>query len=288
MQPKFVTAIYTHLNGTLFNGSPHAIYERYKQSLRSLAKGGYEIVCYAPDHHGMELIEFFAEFPNVEIILEELTTFPRHDLIERLKIENTQYLSDASWVTRCVEIMWGKFHWLKRHAMTASDDQPVFWIDAGIFHSGLMHDKWKSPKSDNEFDFDRITQERDLYADLVRFSKGNVLNCRSLQPNHGCDDYLEVFGHQDGRPQYGIIAGIFGGVPSKLIPYLDLCIAFTDETLNAGKLLKEEEIMHRVHFLDDSNITTFFFETWYHEDWPDEYRRGGRISFSDYFETLRH
>jgi hypothetical protein len=289
MSTKFVTALYINLNGTNYNGVRDAIYERYRQSLRSLAKGGYDIVCYTSQHKVEELREFFADYPNVEFVVYELNTFPYHEQIVNIKSVNPQYTSCPSWVSRCVEIMWGKFFWLKEAAKAANPDDHIFWIDSGIFHDGLIHIKWLAEKAMSPFDFGKITQDVDLHAQLSKHAGDKILNIKSEQVNHGCDDYLHVFGHELGRPQYGIIGGIFGGKASKVIEYADGMIVLMDKTIEAGKLLKEEELMHRYHTTSDNNsFSEFLFDTWYHEDWSADYRRGGTISFSDYFTFLAH
>lgn len=287
MDIKFVTAIYSKLHGTKFNGSADAIFERYRQSLRSIAKGGYEIICYTSDIHFEELTEFYKEYPNIKVVQESLTDFYFHDQINKIKELKPNYNTDTSWYTRCVEIMWGKFYWLLRHAGMLEENDHIFWIDAGIFHSGLIHGKWKSDKSDNFFDFDRITQERNLYEDLSNHAGDKILNIISKQVNHGSDDYISLLGTEFPRPQYGIIGGIFGGRRDLILDYASKAIELMQKTIDANLLLKEEEIMHYLHFQNPEEFSTFTFGTWYHEDWDAAYRRGESVSFSDYFTFLR-
>ena len=287
MTVHFVTALYIGLKGTRYNGSPEALYERYKQSLRSLAKGGYGIVCYTDNAHLSELQEFYKEYPNIQIVAEELSDFYYHDAIENIKNNRTDYMTSPSWETRCVEIMWGKFYWLMRHAALAETNAPIFWIDAGIFHSGLIHEKWKTDRSDNLFDFDRITQGRDLYADLVKHANGKLLNIRCGHPNHGSDEYIQVFPEMK-RPQFGIIGGIFGGERDLVLDYASDAMDAMDRTIQAKVLLKEEEIMQFLYEKNPNKFSSFEFKTWYHEDWSDDFRRGETLSFSDYFDFLRN
>lgn len=288
MAIQLVTAIYSKIHGTNFNGSPDAIYERYRQSLRSMAKGGYNIVCYTSELHFDELTEFYSEFPNLTVVKEELTEFYYHNEINRIKALKSQYTKDTSWYTRCVEIMWGKMYWLMRHAALLTENDHIFWIDAGIFHSGMFTDKWKSEKSDNFFDFDRITQEHDLYAGLSKHAGEKILNIICKHPNHGSDDYMEVVGHDFGRPQYGVIGGIFGGRRDVVLEYTNGIIDMMPKALEKDILLKEEELMHYMHASDPDKFSIFTFGTWYHEEWDAAYRRGETVSFSDYFEFLRN
>lgn len=286
MSVKFVTAIYSKLFGTNFNGSADAIYERYRQSLRSIAKGGYEIVCYTSEDHFDDLTEFYKDYPNLTLVKESLTEFHFHEDVNRIKKLKPQYNTDTSWYTRCVEIMWGKMYWLSRNAETMDSNDHVFWIDAGLFHSGMFTDKWKTENSDNFFDFDVITQSTDLHANLAKHAGDKILNIISKQPNHGSDDYMEVVGHEFGRPQFGVIGGIFGGRRDQVIEYVADAIVLMQKTIDKDILLKEEEIMHFLYHSNPEKFSTFTFGTWYHEEWDPAYRRGETVSFSDYFIFL--
>lgn len=282
MRPKFVTAIYTDLEGTRFNGNPAAIYERYKLSLLSLAKGGYEIVCYTSDAHFEELSGIYAAYPNVRLIVQELSSNPFHADIEKIKDREEKYTTERSWSSRCVEIMWGKFFWLKENLTQLSDEDSLFWIDAGLFHGGLIPAKYKSKDSSHDFDFDVITQNRNLFSELENFSRGKIFNITSIWVNHGMDDYVQVFKE---RPEYGVIGGIFGGQKKLLIDYINEIIRYMNVVIESGMLLKEEELMYLANKKNPENYTKFLFDSWYHEDW-EIYNKDSEISFSDIFEVI--
>ena len=108
MKPQFVTAIYTGLEGTRFNGNAQGgIYDRYKQSLRSLAAGGYGIVCFTAAAHMDELTEYYKDYPNLTLVQFELSEYHSHAEIEAIKDLKPKYITEDSWRSRCVEIMWG-------------------------------------------------------------------------------------------------------------------------------------------------------------------------------------
>lgn len=283
---QFVTAIYTGLEGTRFNGNTAAIYDRYKQSLKSLADGGYSIVCFTSKSTLDELLELFKDNPNVFFVEHELEEYPLHNMIEDIKDKHSKYTTESAWRSRCVEIMWGKFAWLNKFAHYGDDKPSIFWIDAGIFHGGLISNTMRSETSKGFFDFDTITQQRDLYADLVKFAGDKLINIRSTTVNHGSDDYVEVF---DGlRPEYGIVGGIFGGRYDLMQKYI---LDFNEQaihTISKERLLKEEEIMYYLHKQNPERFKTFEFNTWYHQDWPIElYNPEIHVSFSDFFKVIR-
>lgn len=284
MNIKFVTAIYTNLFGTKFNGNPDAIYPRYKESLLSLVKGGYEIVCYTSSKHIEELTAFYKDYPNIKLIVSELEDHPFHSSIEKIKDKYAKYTVPRDWSSRCVEIMWGKFFWLKEVINGASDNNHVYWIDAGIFHGGLIPKKYKSVNSVGDFDFDKITQQRNLYSDLVEFSGDKILNIQSTWVNHGMEDFQHVFGYS---PEYGVIGGIFGGPKDKLSDYIDGMIELMEKVLSSDRLLKEEEIMYVPNYNSPELFTNFRFNSWYHEEWDDIFDPEVDIGMSDFFEVIR-
>lgn len=285
MSPQFVTAIYTGLEGTRFNGNSGAIYDRYQKSLLSIAKGGYSIVCYTSQAHMEALTKVYAEYPNVRLVEFELADSPFHDSIEKIKDLDSKYTTEGSWRSRCVEIMWGKFLWMQENLESLNADDSIFWIDAGIFHGGLIAGKYRSNKSANEFDFDEITQKRNLFDDLVSYSGDKLLNIRSTWVNHGKDDFEEIFRHS---PEYGVIGGIIGGKKKLLESYLEDMIQIMLDVLAANKLLKEEEIMYHINCSSPEKFTDFIFNSWYHEDWAEIYNKDrGDISVSDFFGVIR-
>ena len=283
MKAQFVTAIYTGLEGTRFNGNAGAIFQRYKDSLKSLADGGYNIVCYTSAAHIEELTEHFKDNPNLKLIVEELSENYYHHDIERVKDMHARYTTETSWRSRCVEIMWGKFHWLWEHVSELEKDEHLFWIDAGLFHGGLISNKYRSENSKNFFDFDKITQERDLYADLAKYTDDKILNVKSVIVNHGSDDYCVVYPE---RPQYGVIGGVFGGKRDQLLEYISGAVLSMQYVLDHDLLLKEEEIMYQLNSRQPEKFTDFMFNSWYHEEWPDMYNPDSSISFSDFFKVL--
>lgn len=288
MKPQFVTAIYTGLEGTRFNGNAQGgIYDRYKQSLRSLAAGGYGIVCFTAAAHMDELTEYYKDYPNLTLVQFELSEYHSHAEIEAIKDLKPKYITEDSWRSRCVEIMWGKFHWLHKviRDWNLEEDDSIFWIDAGIFHGGLISNTMRSAKSKDFYDFDTITQDRNLYDDLVKYADGKVINIRSQQVNHGSDDYYEHNGH---RPEYGICAGIFGGKKNNVFDYTMFFTLTVTHLLRDNILLKEEEIMYLWHSRYPDKFKTFEFNNWYHEDWGSPlYDPAQHVSFSDFFKVIR-
>jgi hypothetical protein len=183
--------------------------------------------------------------------------------------------------------MWGKFNWMYMMAARGDRTKPhhTFWIDAGIFHGGLVSNTFRSEASKGFYDFDTITQHRDLYADLVKFADGKIINITTNIVNHGSDDYQVVFGE---RPEYSVIGGIFGGDYYKLMDYILEFNAAANRVLDNKLLVKEEEIMYYLHTQNPEKYSVYHFNNWYHQDWPvDLFNPEIHTSFSDFFKVIR-
>lgn len=282
MKPQFVTCIYTNLEGTRFNGNNQHLYLRYQKSLESLARGGYGIVCYTAAAHYIELRDYFAKYPNVTIIIQELNESQFHAEIEAIKDRHPEYCELDSWRSRCVEIMWGKFVWMQNHLAELDEGDSLFWIDAGIFHGGLITNAFRSETSVDFYDFDLITQKRNFYEDLVRYCDGKILNIRSHGVNHSADGFSQVYNY---RPEYSIIGGMFGGKRDLVGLYTSNAIADMQRFLDAGILVKEEEIMFHLNNVAPQSFTPFAFTSWYHQDW-DFFDANNEIAFSDFFKVI--
>ena len=283
MKPQFITCIYSNLEFTRFRGNTDAIYERYKLSLKSLADGGYGIVCYTSASHFDELQELYKDNPNLRLIVHELEDFVHHNKIDQIKTLDSKYLDEAGWRSRCVEIMWGKFYWLEQHLNEIDSDDYLFWIDAGLFHGGLISNTHRSETSKNFFDFDKITQHRNLFNDLSKFTGDKLLNIRTTGVNHGADDFVAVY---QVHPEYGVIGGTFGGKKGVLTQYIDDVQKEMKLFLESNKLVKEEELMYRINWLTPDLFADYKFSSWYHEDW-DFYNENPEPCFSDFFKVIR-
>lgn len=282
-KPQFVTAIYSGLEGTRLNGNTAAIYDRYIQSLKSLADGGYTITCYTSSRHNDELVNYFSSTPNLRVVVEELEANYYHEQIELVKDKDAKYTTEDAWRSRCVEIMWGKFIWMWKNISELDATDSIFWIDAGLFHGGLITNKFRSEDSKNFYDFDLLTQKRNLFEDLSKYAGDKVLNIKSKQVNHGSDDFQKVYGY---RPEYGVIGGIFGGKRDTVLEYIANAFAHMQIVLDHDVLVKEEEIMYHLNQKHPEKFTDFTFNTWYHEDWEQMYRPGEDVSFSDFFKVI--
>ena len=286
MKPQFITALYMGLNGTNFNGNPDSLYERYTSSLKSLAKGGYSIICYTSKREFPHLQTVFSDTPNLQFVVHELSDNEHHERINAIKSVNERYTQEASWNTRCVEIMWGKFYWLLANLPMLNLDDHLYWIDAGIFHGALISNNYRGENSTGFFDFYDITQKRNLFDDIKQYSEGKIVNIQSTMISHGSDDFEKVFGF---RPEYGIIGGIFGGPKSELTEYINKMVSVMQKTLDAGVLLKEEELMFKVHNSAPDLYKVFTFDSWYHNEWPlDLFDPEKDIPFADFFKVIKN
>ena len=108
---KFITSIYSDLNGTEFGGRVGRG-GHYRYSLLSLLKmTDADFLCYTSDRELPSLITFFYETHNVspdklKLQVFDISNTKFKDLINQHKDIETTKKSD-----RCIEVQYSKFHW---------------------------------------------------------------------------------------------------------------------------------------------------------------------------------
>jgi hypothetical protein len=184
------------------------------------------------------------------------------DLINRIKnIEETKK-SD-----RCIELQYSKFTWLSQNI---SDCEYIYWIDAGLCHSGLFPNKYLKVHTGNYYDSyygsDIFTNKwinniNSAVADKVLVcAKDNV---RNYWDGPVPDRYFK----NSPCSTRHIIGGIFGGNIIKiqlLTKYFD---SLVKEILNnESRFYSEEQIFSCLFFNYPELFHAENFDIWWHED----------------------
>jgi hypothetical protein len=305
---KFVTGLYNWMHNTKMNGRNGREFY-YMFSLRSLASMKSEIICYTTNKE----IEFMSEFleqqkdamTNVKFVDSPLTNYRHHSRVMEIKDLVPTYYTEPSWMDRNIEIMWGKFDWMEEQMQSMGDDDYMFWVDVGISHGGIFPNRL-NPYFDNPDFFIKRPELGDVVNDnsihskfQYKFRFERIFNenfPKKLQEYAG-DKLVLVAGnhpqHNDAWPlefhtkvHLYPIGGIFGGKKKVLMPFIREFRKISEYLLNEGYLVKEEQIMHYLINVDEDfdKYKIFNFQTWYHDDWGDEWKTW--IKFCDFFETV--
>jgi hypothetical protein len=297
MKSHFVTCIYDGLHGSKLCGRLNRL-RQYRLSLETIARTGVDITCYTSPHELNSLKEHFnvtMDIKNIEFIPFDLHSAYFHKDVDTIRDSNDKfYRKSPDWMHRCVEVMWSKFIFIKEVIKNHPDLDHVYWIDAGISHSGIIHSRF-NPFYDHNFKFfmdldksknhlppkNYLIFNEDFMPNLVRYTgETHILN-------------LAVSGNQHfrlptvkGKYKGSVIGGIFGGNTGITNEYCDKMIELFEEYTESGVLHKEEQLMTRVLTEDTFPTKLFVFDTWYHADWDEGYYKPNLREFSDFFDEI--
>lgn len=302
---SFVTCIYDDIHNTDLTGR-HNRGTHYAFSLAQMHEMGAPIYCYTDK---INMYKFFPTFllhgyENFKFISYNLSDSPLHKEIQRVKkTDPDRYFETPGWKIRCVEIMWGKFDWLIHviEKIGLADDKYVFWIDAGLAHSGILplrfnthyrSAKYQSSSHDynNRFYFDQIFNA-DLPDFLVDYIDGKELLhfiCNKPQHNDPMPFKLENVKYIGTA-----VGGLFGGTTRMMDEWSHKGKAFCEKLLQHDCIVKEEDVLSyliNLEFQKNKNfaekIKIFSFDTWYHEDWDKNIYDPSEVSFSHFFDLF--
>lgn len=295
MNSKFVTCIYNGLNGGKLCGRLNRD-QTYNYSLGAISRTEENIVCYTSPTEMEGLQSYFSNHePSHKITFKpwDLYSLYFHNKVNNLRDANSPvYRESPDWRDRCVEIMWGKFVFIRDAISSDPSLDYIFWIDAGISHAGIIHSRF-NPHYEHNINFIRdldkstypYTFKNELIFNpefmnkLIKYTGDNhILNIVTINPQHPRLDTTNAF-------RGSVIGGIFGGRREFVVDYCNKVIDMFEKYLNEGILCKEEQIMTEILAEGSFPIKTFMFQTWYHPDWGDRYLPS-QTSFCDFFDEI--
>lgn len=298
MKSHLVTCIYDGLHGSRIGGQLNRG-KRYKQSLATIARTGVNITCYTSPQELVGLKAHFngeLQIGNIELLPYDLYTTPFHKPVDAIRDSNNErYRVTMEWAHRCVEVMWSKFIFIKDVLNHHRDLEYIYWIDAGLSHSGIIHSRF-NPHYDDNFNFavdldkskNHLTPKNDLIftdsfvPDLIRYTGPNdILNIVSSGNQH-----IRIPA-ESGTYKGSVIGGLFGGNTTIVDKYCDKIIELFNLYTDKGELYKEEQLMTKVLTEGLFPTTLFTFDTWYHPDWDASYYNPNLRDFCDFFDEIK-
>jgi carbamoyltransferase len=273
-----VTAVY-YSNPLSIMGGRGWNFSYYKPTLYAISCLGTEkVVVYHDKHQEPELIKFIQEYnlKNFELRLVELEQLPRYEKIHLLKQKYvSKFNNDVEELYKnnnrlhilCLSKLWFLLDTIGRDSI---QDDPVAWIDAGLFHHALF------PETFGGVELARFNIQN--YYPTKQTSKinkelGNKLYDLLLSSP-------KIFGYGTSvvklplewteevtstEKSLNLIGGFFGGTPPTIHKFAEKFYEQLDIILNAGIVPLEEGIMSVIH---ENNPDLFYlntFDTWYHD-----------------------
>jgi len=264
MSVKFITCIFSDLNGTELGGRPSRG-GHYRYSLLShLQMSDADFLCYTSERELKDLENFFyienkVDPKKLELKIFDLQTTKFQNLISEHKdVEGTKRGD------RCVEIQYSKFHWWWNEDKSYDF---YYWIDAGLSHCGIIPNKYLVDEHSYKRYFYSTIFDNTFLKNLCDFTrdkffiitKDNVKNYWSGTVNRKWYNEFSMDLH--------VIGGMFGGHRDTWDRVVNLFEKYTEDILKEDKgLPAEENVMSLMYYNHKELFVTKYFETWWHED----------------------
>jgi len=267
MRTLFVTCLYSKLFGSEFGGRDSRD-GHYKNSLKSLLKmSDAKFICYTSEDQINDLKSFFYKQnkfneDQIQFKIFDLKNCEYHKKISELRKTQSNLLHD-----RCYEIQYSKFFWCLENCNN-SDFDYVFWIDAGLSHSGLIPPKYlDQTKGYWEKYFESELFNNTLLNNLIKHTGEKIVVCaKENQRNHWSKTLPKKYYNNYSFDRH-IIGGLFGGKKENL---KDLCNLFNENIKNVlnneTELYLEENIMSLMFFNNNELFNPLLFDIWWHEE----------------------
>jgi hypothetical protein len=300
MKTKLVTSYYPFHNGEPYWGQLNR--DRwYKYSLATLCGLGTDIICYtdSEDKGYNQLIEIKEKFnlKNLTIKIYDISNNPYQDRVYQIRTANAEKYNnpaDLKFYIRPTVIYWMKYLFLE---MEHESDIQLYWIDAGLSHSGLFpsfaNQYHNEPEFANLYGSEYMANEYKVYNYNKAFTPETLNKINAYAENkiinlyrHSSDDNLSDFNEKlklnTNYDSVYPVAGMFGGNSNLMIQYINKSKEVIEQILQTDEICTEQEIMAYVNATNREWFKNWYFDTFYHEDWNTIYSPD-MISFSHFF-----
>lgn len=284
MRRALVTCIYNGLSGTSYGGRLNRD-ATYRDSLVTIAGAGLPITCVvAPEAAAAHRDDFRVSAPNVSIEPLPLSALPCSDDIQRIKRQQPEAFAGFEWQQRCVEIMWGKTHLLRRALTCNPDLERVYWIDAGLATVNVISTRYITPQA---LEARRLSDVGRAFPSVLFDRIDAFAGDRILALKHTVPHNRGIPARYNRRPYENadaLVAGLFGG---RRAAVLELCDRFDGKVraiLADEMLYFEEGILTGIHADAPDLFRCFTFDSWYHEGWAAH--DPAQVNFSQFFDLM--
>lgn len=270
MKTKIITSIYSNLYGTDLGGRPSRG-SHYRYSLKTLLNmTDADFICYTSEDEINNLKEFFYEQSKVSQEKLILKSFDLRNFSLTQKINRIKNIDETKNSDRCIEIQYSKFLWSLTECINNKNNYDyIFWIDAGLSHSGLFPYRYMNP-NDNYWsqNYECILFHNQFLNNLIQFTEDKIFifakeNCMNFWSQTVPNKY-----YNNHCMERHIIGGLFGGKTNNMINYCNLFLNYLHTLLDneLNTLYFEEHIMSLIFYNHPELFKAKFFDIWWHED----------------------
>ena len=265
MSTKFITAIYSDLNGTELGGRPNRG-AHYRYSLLSLLKmTNADFVCYTSDREIDSLRNFFYEQYKISDSQLKFVVFDINECKYKELINLRKNVDEIKRGDRCIEIQYSKFAWWWNE--DKSYDY-YYWIDAGLSHCGLIPLKYLTEKDHAMRRFYESTLfQNDFLKNLLLDTGDKFLILGKENDRNYWSGTVDQKWYKEYDRSIHIIGGLFGGHRDKWDNIVTLFENYTQSILtNDVGLPHEEQIMTLMYVNHKELFERKHFDIWWCRD----------------------
>lgn len=263
MKTLVYTSIYTNLWGTEFGGRPSREYH-YKASLFNILNiKPSKVICFTSKEELENLENYFYKEKKVDQNLLEFKIFNLKETKYFDKIRSKKNIEMMKQNDRCFEIQYNKFFWLDIIPNIDEYDR-VFWIDAGLSHTGLFPEKYSYGIGHDKYFLFNVFNEQFLNELITQTEEKIVIVGKDNTNEFYWSKSLPQQYYKNYDNSFHIIGGFFGGKPEKLFEYkndFELLISEILEKENQNYM--EELLMSCLYFNYPEKFNLWTFQDWY-------------------------
>jgi len=263
MKTLIYTSIYSNLWGTEFGGRPSREYH-YRSSLYNILNiNASKFICFTSQEELNDLENYFYKKNGVQKEKLEFKVFDLKKTKNFDKIKSKKNLDLMKQTDRCFEIQYNKFHWLD-HIDNLNSYDRVFWIDAGLSHSGLFPESMSLVKTYDRYFWFNVFNEKFL-NELINKSEDKliIVGKENLGEFYWSKTLPKEY-YNDYNSSYHIIGGFFGGKVEMLMQLKNKFETLLDSLLNfENQNFMEELIMSCIYFNNQGMFNLWSFQDWY-------------------------
>lgn len=285
MKTLIYTSIYSNLWGTEFGGRQSREYH-YKSSLYNILNvNADKFICFTSEEELPSLEKYFYLEKKLEKSKLEFIVFDLKNTKYFEKIKSKKNIDLMKQTDRCFEIQYNKFFWLEL-INNLSDYDRVFWVDAGLSHSGLFPEKFSYGTGYDRYFFFDVFNKNFLNYLISETEEKIIIVGKDNTEEFYWSRTLPINYYNKYDNSYHIIGGFFGGKVNHLLEFKTkfenlLLKILDDENQN----YMEELIMSCLYFNDPNKFNLITFQDWYER--PNH--KGKNVKyFFNLFESFRN
>jgi hypothetical protein len=264
MKTKFITCIYSDLNGTELGGRPGRN-GHYRWSILSLLKmTDADFLCYTSEREIESLKNFFYSDHHIDenrlkFEIFDISKTKFFDLINEVKNVDETKRGD-----RCVEIQYSKFHWWWNEDKSY---EYYYWIDAGLSHTGLIPNKYLNSTGSERRYYESSLFNNDFLKNVIEDTGDKFLLLAKENVNYYWSGTVHRKWYTDYDPSRHVIGGMFGGHKSKWDNVVNIFEDYLQKIMTEDRgLPHEEHIMSLMRVNHKELFETKEFDIWWCPD----------------------